>query len=105
MVSRSSSLLDALPLSPEIDMEDILNCEDPPNSDWISYEDSDQRYVKVEFATPMPPNKPKVEAPIPSEPPMSDYCRFTQIVLSMRTMKGFGVDFNVGVEQLDVSPF
>ena len=37
--SPSSSLLDALPLFPEIDMEDVLNCEDPLYSDWISYKD------------------------------------------------------------------
>jgi len=28
----SSSLLDALPISPEIDMEDFLNYDDPPYS-------------------------------------------------------------------------
>jgi len=43
MVSPHSSILDALSLSPEIDMEDILNCEDPPDSDWISYEDPYRR--------------------------------------------------------------
>ena len=37
VVSHHSSILDALPLSPEIDMEDVLNCEDPRDSDWISY--------------------------------------------------------------------
>ena len=36
MVSPHSSILDALPLSHEIDMEDILNCEDPPDFKWIS---------------------------------------------------------------------
>jgi len=38
VVSLSSCLLDALPLSPEIDMEDVLNCVDPFDSNWI-YED------------------------------------------------------------------
>ena len=33
LVSPHSSILDALPLSPEIDMDHILNCEDPPDSD------------------------------------------------------------------------
>jgi len=33
VVSPSSSLLDALPLSPKIDMEDVLNCKGPPDSD------------------------------------------------------------------------
>ena len=72
MVSPHSSTLDALPLSPEIDMEDVWNCEDPPDSDWIFYEDPHQAYVKVEFAIPMPPNKPEVEAPISNESSMSD---------------------------------
>ena len=39
VVSPSSSLLDALPLFPKINIDDVLNCEDPPNSGWISYED------------------------------------------------------------------
>jgi len=56
MVSPYSSILNALPLFSEIDMEDVWNCEDPPDSDWISYEDLDQGYAKVEFAAPMPPN-------------------------------------------------
>jgi len=33
MVSPHSSILDALPLSLEIDMEDVWNCEDPHDSD------------------------------------------------------------------------
>ena len=36
VISPSSFLLNALPLSFEIDIEDVLNCEDPPNFDWIS---------------------------------------------------------------------
>jgi len=32
MVSPYSFILDALPLSPEIDIKDVWNCEDPPNS-------------------------------------------------------------------------
>ena len=83
MVSPSSSLLDALPFSPDLDMEDVLNYEDPPDSDWISYEDPDQRYIKVEFSAPMPPSTPKVEVLVPNESSMSNYCRFAQVVLSM----------------------
>ena len=83
VVSPSSSLLDALPLSPEIDMEDVLNCEDLPDFDWISYEDPDRKYVNVEFAAPMPPNTPEVEVPILNNSSMSDNCRFTQVVLFM----------------------
>jgi len=41
VVSPSSSLLDALPFSPDIDMDDALNSEDRPDSNWISYEDPD----------------------------------------------------------------
>ena len=41
VVSPSSSLLDALPLSLEYDVEDVFNDEDPPDSEWISYEDLD----------------------------------------------------------------
>ena len=33
VVSPSSSLLDALPLSREIDMKDVFNCDDPPKYD------------------------------------------------------------------------
>ena len=32
MVSPHSSILDALPLSPKIDMKDVLNCDNPPDS-------------------------------------------------------------------------
>ena len=46
-VSLNSSLLDEFLPSSEIDMEDILNCQGPPNFDWISTGDPDQGYVKV----------------------------------------------------------
>ena len=104
MVSPHSSVLDALPLSLEIDMEDVQNCENPPDSEWISYENPDQGYVKVEFAALMPPNKLKVEAPISNESSMSDYCRFAQIVLSMPPVEGFDADVDVGVRRVDDSP-
>ena len=76
MVSPHYSILDALPLSHEYDMEDGLHNEDPPYSEWISYEDPDQGYVRVEFSAPMPPNKPEVEAPVSNDSSMSEYCRF-----------------------------
>ena len=98
IVSPNSSLLDALTLSPEINMEDVLKCEDPPDSDWISCEDLNQGYVKVEFAAPMPPNTPKVEVPVLDESSISDYCRFAQVVLSMPPMEGFDANFDLGVE-------
>ena len=47
MASPSFSLSDAFPYSPEIDMDDVMNCQDPPNFDWISAEDPHQGYVKV----------------------------------------------------------
>jgi len=77
--SPYSSILDALPLSPEYDMEDILN----DDSEWISYEAPDQGNVKVEFSAPMPPNKLKVEAPISNDFLRSKYCRFAQVVHSI----------------------
>ena len=76
MVSPHSSMLDALHLSPEIDIEDVWNCEDHPNSDWISFDDPDQGYVEVQLAAPVPPNKPKVQAPISNESSIGDYCMF-----------------------------
>ena len=76
-VSPDSSLLDAFPPSPKIDMEDVLNFQDPSDFDWISTEDPDQGYVKVEFVAPMPPNIAEAEAYASNESSMSDYCRFT----------------------------
>jgi len=55
-----------------------------------------EEYVKVEFTAPMPPKKPKVEAPISNEFSISDYCSFAQTVLSMPPVDGFDTDFNVG---------
>jgi len=72
VISPHSSILDALPLSPECDMEDILYVEDPPGSKLISYEDPDQGYVKVEFSAPMPSNKPMVEASISNDSSLSE---------------------------------
>jgi len=39
--SSNSSLLDEFSHSPEINIEDVLNCEDPPDFDWISTKDPD----------------------------------------------------------------
>jgi len=68
-------------------MEDILNFEDPFDFDWISSEDPDQRYVKVEFATHMSPSIPKVEAHASNKSAMSNCCRFAQAVLSLPLWK------------------
>jgi len=53
----------------------------------------------VEFAAPMPPSIPKVEAYASNEFAMSDYYRFAQSVLSSPPIEGFDVDFDLGVEQ------
>ena len=82
-VSPHSSILNALPLSPEYDIEDVLYNEDPSYFERISYEDPDQGYVRVEFSTPMPPNKPEVETPISNDSSISEYCRFTGVIHSM----------------------
>ena len=71
-----SSLSDTFPLSPEIDIEDVLNRQDTPDFGWISTEDPNQRYVKVEFATPRLHSIPKVRAYASNEFTMSDYCKF-----------------------------
>ena len=75
MVSPNSFQSVALPFSPEIDIDNVLICQDPPDFDWISTEDPDQGYVKLEFAASMPPSIPKVEAHASDESTMSDYCR------------------------------
>jgi len=41
VISPNSSLLDDFSPSPEIDLEDVLNCEDPPDFNWISHVDLD----------------------------------------------------------------
>ena len=79
-VSPHSSILNALPLSLEYDMEDVLHDEEPPGSEWISYKDPDQEYVKVEFSTPMPPSKSEVETPISNDFLISKCYRFSQVV-------------------------
>ena len=58
----------------------------------------------MEFAAPMPPNKPDVEAPASNESSMSDYYRFAQTVLSMPPVEGFDADFDEGVERVDDNP-
>ena len=76
VISFNSSLLDEfLPLL-EIDIENILTCQDPPDFDQISAEDPDQRYVKLEFAALIPPSIPKVEVHASNESTMSDYYEF-----------------------------
>jgi len=101
VVSRNSSQFDAFSLSPEIDMEDDFDCQDPPAFDWISTEDPDEGCVKLESTTPMPPGIPKVEAYASNEYPISDYCRFTQAVLSLRPTEGVDLDFGIGIEHDD----
>ena len=100
VVSPNSSLLDALPIFPEIDIEDVLNCHDPPDLHWISYKDPDQRYVKVELPAPMPSNIPEVKVSLANEIFMNNYYRFAQAFLPMPPMEGFDVDFDLGVEHV-----
>ena len=96
MVSLNSSLLDEFLLSPEIDLEDVLNCEYPLDFDWISHDDPDQRYVKVEFVVPTLPNMLKVEAYVSNECSMSDYYRFAQAILSLPPYGRIGYRFLFG---------
>ena len=104
MVSPSSSLLYGLPLSPEIDRKDVLNYDDPPDSGWISYEDPEQRYVKVKFAAPMPPTVPEVKTYASNKSSMSDYCKFAQVVLSLPPMERVDWDFDHGIKYNDSGP-
>jgi len=53
-------------------MEDVLHAEDPPDFEWISYEDPDQGYVKVEFSAPLSPNEPEIGAPISKDSSLSE---------------------------------
>jgi len=92
IVSPNSFLLDAFLLSSEINIEDISNCQDPPNFDWISSEDPNQGYVTMEFATLMQPSIPKVEAHAFNESTMSEYCMFAQAVPFLPTIEGFDAD-------------
>jgi len=101
VVSPNSSLLDEFSPSLEINMEDILNCQDPPGFDWISTKDLDRGYAKVELAASMPPSIPKVDAHASNESTVRDYCRFAQVVLSLPPTEGFDADFDPGIEQGD----
>jgi len=56
--------------------------------------------TKVQFAAPIPPNKPEVKAPVSNKSSMSDYHRFAQTILSMALVEGFDVNFVVRVEQV-----
>ena len=103
LVSSNSSLLDDLPPSPKINMEDVLNCKDSSDFDWISHQDSSQRYVKVEFTAPMSPNMRQVEPYVSNESSISDYYRFAQAVLSFAHMEGLDADFDLGIEQVESS--
>jgi len=78
-----------------------LQCPDPFDFDWICIEYADQGYVKVEFAAPTPPNIPEVEAYAPNESPMSDYCRFVQVVLSLPPMEGVDLNFDLWINHDD----
>jgi len=103
VVSPNSLLLGGFPLSSKINMEDVLNCQGPPDFDWISNEDPDEGYVKVEFVAPTPPSTPEIEAHASNESTMSDYYKFAQVVLSLPAMQGVDAGFDLGIEQGDSS--
>jgi len=55
----------------------------------------------VEFAAPIPPSIPEVETYASNEFSMSDYCRFTQVVLSLPAIEGIDLDFDLKIEYDD----
>jgi len=55
-------------------------------------------------SAPMPHSKPEVEVPISNDSSISEYCRFVRVVRSIPPLEGFDANFDVGVEQVDVSP-
>jgi len=104
IVSPSPSLSYVLPLSAETEMENGWSCTDPFEFDWISTWDFDQGYVNMELAAPTPPSIPEVYAYASNESSMSDYCRFTEVTLSLPPMKGVNLDFDLGIEHDDSGP-
>ena len=101
VVSTNSSPSDTFPLSLEIDMEDGVNCQDPSDFEWISTKDLDQWYVKIEFTAPTKPSLPKVKVYASNESLVTDYCRFSQAVLSLPPTEGVKIDFDLGIEHDD----
>ena len=53
----------------------------------------------------MPPSIPKVKAYASNESPMSEYCRFAQVVLSLPPLEGVDLDFDLGIEHDDSGQF
>jgi len=58
----------------------------------------------VELPAPMPSNIPEVKVSLANEIFMNNYYRFAQAFLPMPPMEGFDVDFDLGVEQIDIDP-
>jgi len=56
IVSPASFVFDEMPISHEIEMDDVWCCTNPYMFDWVSIEGPDLDYAKVEFATPIPPS-------------------------------------------------
>jgi len=73
IIFPNSFLSDVVPLSPDIEMEDEWGFPYRVDFDWISTEDPDQCYTKVEFAAPTPPSIPEVETCASNESSISDY--------------------------------
>jgi len=105
VVFPNSFLSDVLSRSPKIEMEDGWSCLYPSNSNWISTDDLHQEYVKVEFTAPTPLSIPEVESYTSNESSLSDYYRFTQVVLSLPPMEEVDLDVDLGIEHDDSSPF
>jgi len=56
------------------------------------------------FVSPMAPSIPNVEAYASNESSTSDYCRFTQLGLSLPPMEGVDLDFDLGIKYDDSGP-
>ena len=77
----NSFLFDVLPISPEIEMEEDWGCSDLSDYDWISIEDPNQGYFKVDFTAPTTPSIPEVETYASNESSMSGYYKLAKVVL------------------------
>ena len=84
-------------------MEEDWCCPDPSYYNWNLTENPSQGYVKVKFAAPTPLNILEVATYASNEFSMSDYCRFVQLILSLPSMEGTNLDFDLGIEYNDSS--
>ena len=61
IVSPTSFLSTKVPISHEIEMDDVWCCTNPPMFNWVSSAAPNLDYAKVEFAAPIPPSIPGEE--------------------------------------------